>query len=261
MERSYDNVIFSQVENHVATVTINNPPVNVLNARVLAALSACFDALAEENNLRCIILTGTKRSFLAGGDISEFKGLSEADFLSLIQKVHTVLNKIEQFPAPTIVAINGYALGGGLELTLTCDIRLAADTASMSLPEATVGMMPSFGGTARLAKLITPAQAKYLIYKGERFGAEEALRLGIVQEVCTYEQLLPRAKELAAQIASKAPIPLRLVKSVIHRAQGGTMEEALALELEGALKTASTRDIQEGVSAFLEKRTPKFHNL
>ena len=260
MEHSFDNIIFSQIENHIATVTINHPPVNVLTARALAALGACFDALVAENDLRCVILTGTGRSFIAGGDLSEFKGLSEAAFLSLIQNVHTVLNKIEQFPAPVIAAINGYSIGGGLELALTCDIRLAAEEALMSLPEASVGLMPSYGGTARLAKLIGPAQAKYLIYTGERFGAAEAYRLGIVQEVCPSDQLLPRAKALAAQIAAKAPIPLRFVKSVLHRAQGSTMEEALAMEVNAALETANTKDLQEGVSAFLEKRKPQFHN-
>ncbi len=260
MERSYHDLIFCRVEEGIARVQIRNAPLNVLTIQGLKALGDCFEALKNEKGLRCVVLIGAGRAFAAGGDLAEFQAFDENEFLNHIAFVHRVYTSVEVFPVPVIAAINGYALGGGLELALCCDIRIAAKEASMALPEATFGMMPSYGGTARMAKIVGPGTAKHLIFTGKRITAQRAYELGLVQEIYPGEELEEKALEMAKQIASKAPLALREVKAAIYKAQGESMEEAMKLEFEGVKRTSFSTERIEGVDAFLEKREPQFED-
>ena len=252
--------ITCEVENFIATVTIDRPPVNALNDKLMDELSACFVDLSERDDVRCVIITGAGRSFVAGADISEFVGISGKAFQRLSLKGHQIFNQIESFHAPAIAAINGFALGAGLELALSCDIRIASEKAKLGLPEASLGIIPGYGGTARLAKMINIGQAKYMLYTAEHIDAHRAYEIGLVQEVVAPEELMSRVRAIAEKIIVNAPIAILEAKNVINTARGASMAETLSLENEAERRAASSADKEEGVAAFLEKRSPQFHN-
>lgn len=257
--KNYGSVSY-KLENRIATITINRPPVNALNDRVMCELGACLDDLLALGDVRCLIVTGEGRSFVAGADIAEFVGITGEEFQQMSLKGHQIFGKLEDFPAPAIAAINGFALGAGLELALSCDIRIASEKAKFGLPEASLGIIPGYGGTARLAKMIHPGQAKYMIYTGEHINAQRAYEVGLVQELVRPEQLPLRVQTIAEIIVSNAPIAIREAKNVINTARGASMDETLLLENVAEKHAAGSADKEEGVLAFLEKRQPNFRN-
>ena len=260
-EKQYDRGVQLVVRDGIATITIHRPPVNILNKQVLEELSDCLRELEAIPGLHCVILTGTGKSFIAGGDIQDFQDISIPDFKALATLANDTFTRVERFPVPVIAAINGYAFGGGLELALACDIRIAAESALLSLPEAGIGMIPSYGGTARLAKLISPGYAKYLMFSGRRITAQKACAIGLVQEVTEDQELMAVAETLARDIASKSPVAIEHIKYLVNEMVGASMEESLSLEAAYATKTVTGNEFREGIAAFLEKRPASFGEI
>ncbi len=250
-------------EGHIATVTVDRPErLNALDTETLRALLRTFDELAQDPSVRAIVLTGAgDRAFIAGADIAEMKDKGPAEALTFARLGQAVCSAIESAPQPVIAAINGYALGGGCEVALACDIRLASEQAVLGQPEVTLGVPPGWGGTQRLPRLVGPGLARELIFTGRRVGAEEALRIGLVNAVCPPSELLERARALAADIARNGPVAVRLAKEAIRRGLDVDLEAGLALEAQAFALAFSTADQREGMSAFLEKRAPVFRGL
>lgn len=249
------------IERGVAVLTINRADkLNALNHAILEELDAALDEVADTNSVRALVITGAGgKAFVAGADIGEISALTDQesgrDFARLGQAVFT---KIEQMTIPVIMAINGYALGGGCELALCGDIRLASETAQMGQPEVNLGVIPGYGGTQRLARIIGRDRAKGLIFTGERVGAEDALRLGLVDRIIPAAQLMDEAVSLALTLAAKAPRAIALAKMAINDGVNLPLDEALELEAELFGQAADTADRREGAAAFLEKRQPRW---
>lgn len=248
-------------ERGVAIITINRPQVlNALSIATLHELDAILDELGADPAVGAIVLTGAGgKAFAAGADIGEFQDLASAGQAG--QYAHlgqAVLNRIESLAKPVIAAINGYALGGGCELAMACDIRLAADTARFGQPEINLGIIPGFGGTQRLARLVGRGCAKLLCMTGEPIDAEEALRLGLVDRLVPVDDLLVEATALASKLCGKAPVALALIKQAINIGLEGSLAEGLAYEAAQFGLVFDTKDRREGVSAFLEKRRPSW---
>lgn len=246
-------------EDRLAVVTITNPPVNALNRKVMEALESVFDSLASDAALGAVIITGAgEKAFVAGADISEFPTLNRDNGEALSRRGQLIFQKIADFPAPVIAAVNGFALGGGLELALACDIRVLAENARVGLPEVTLAIFPGYGGTQRLPRFIAPGKAKELIFTGEMIDAAEAYRIGLADHLVPAGQAPARAREIAAKILQRGPVAVRLAKEAVNRGLETTLEEGQKIEasLFGAL--CDTADKNEGAWAFLEKRPPRF---
>jgi enoyl-CoA hydratase len=241
-----------------AVVTLNRPKVmNALNRALFAELDDAFAALAADSGVRAVILTGAgEKAFAAGADISELASLSATEGQQLARRGQAVFRRIETCGKPVIAAINGFALGGGCELAMACTIRIASDRARLGQPEVKLGLVPGYGGTQRLPRLVGKGAAMKLLLTGDMVGAEEAFRMGLVDEVVPAEALLPRAETLARAIAQQAPLA---VAGCIQAVEGGyDLPLDSALELEASLfgLTCATEDKAEGTEAFLEKRAP-----
>ena len=249
------NFITYEQEGFVGVITINRPKaLNALNSEVLKELNATLDAVDLENT-RALVLTGAgEKSFVAGADIAEMSTLTKAEGEAFGKIGNDVFRKIETFPIPVIAAINGFALGGGCEIAMSCDIRLCSDTAIFGQPEVGLGITPGFGGTQRLARLIPVGKAKEIIYGAVNIKADEAYRLGLVNSVYPLEELLPAAKKLAAKIAKNAPIAVRACKQAINEGLDLDMDQAIVLEEKLFGSCFETEDQREGMQAFLEKR-------
>ena len=242
-----------------AVLIINNPPVNALNARVLEALEKAVQDLSGQGDVGALIITGAgEKAFVAGADISEFPSLKSKEGEALSSRGQRIFQKIAQFPAPVIAAVNGYALGGGLELALACDMRVMAENARVGLPEVTLAVLPGYGGTQRLPRVISPGKAKELIFTGDMIDAAEAYRLGLANCVAPAGESLVKAKEIAATILKRGPVAVRLAKEAINRGLEGTLETGLAIEASLFGKLCDTEDKNEGALAFMEKRPPAF---
>lgn len=250
-------------ENMVAVVTVDRlERLNALNTQSLQELLESFERLARDSSVRAIIVTGAgDRAFIAGADIAEMKDKDPSEALAFARLGQAVCSAIEGAPQPVIAAINGYALGGGCEIALACDIRLASETAVLGQPEVMLGVPPGWGGTQRLPRVIGPGLARELIYTGRRVGAQEALRIGLVNAVYPSGELLERARALAADIARNAPVAVRLSKEAIRRGLDVDLQTGLALEAQAFALAFSTADQREGMSAFLEKRSPEFRGV
>lgn len=222
------NFITYEQEGFVGVITINRPKaLNALNSEVLKELNATLDAVDLENT-RALVLTGAgEKSFVAGADIAEMSTLTKAEGEAFGKIGNDVFRKIETFPIPVIAAVNGFALGGGCEIAMSCDIRLCSDTAIFGQPEVGLGITPGFGGTQRLARLIPVGKAKEIIYGAVNIKADEAYRLGLVNSVYPLEELLPAAKKLAAKIAKNAPIAVRACKQAINEGLDLDMDQAI----------------------------------
>lgn len=249
------NFITYEQEGFVGVITINRPKaLNALNSEVLKELNATLDAVDLENT-RALVLTGAgEKSFVAGADIAEMSTLTKAEGEAFGKIGNDVFRKIETFPIPVIAAVNGFALGGGCEIAMSCDIRLCSDTAIFGQPEVGLGITPGFGGTQRLARLIPVGKAKEIIYGAVNIKADEAYRLGLVNSVYPLEELLPAAKKLAAKIAKNAPIAIRACKQAINEGLDLDMDQAIVLEEKLFGSCFETEDQREGMQAFLEKR-------
>ena len=239
-------------------ITINNPKqLNALNSQVLDDLNAALDQI-NVDTVRCVIVTGSgEKAFVAGADITEMKDLDQAGGTAFGKKGNDIFRRIETFPIPFIAAVNGFALGGGNELSLACDFRIASENAVFGQPEAGLGITPGFGGTQRLARAVGPGYAKQMIYTARNIKAPEALRIGLVNAVVPQEELMPLAEKLAGQIAGNAPIAVRQCKKAINEGLELNMDDAVALEEKLFGECFATADQKEGMTAFVEKRQEK----
>jgi len=239
----------------VAVLTVNRPKVlNALCSQVLDELGEALSAI-DTDKIRALIVTGAgERSFVAGADISEMSTLTKEEGEAFGKRGNDVFRKLETLPIPTIAAVNGFALGGGCELAMSCDIRICSENALFGQPEVGLGITPGFGGTQRLARLIGPGMAKELIFSARNIKAPEALRIGLVNAVYPAEELMDAAKKLAARIAANAPIAVRAAKKAIGEGLEKPMDEAIVCEEKAFGSCFETEDQKEGMTAFLEKR-------
>ena len=248
--------ILLEKKGNIAVATINRPKaLNALNSQVLEDLNELVDQVNADEEIRALVITGSgEKALVAGADIAEMSTLTQAEGEAFGKKGNDVFRKLETMPIPTIAAVNGFALGGGCELSMSCDIRLCADTAVFGQPETGLGITPGFGGTQRLARLVSPGMAKQLIYSAKNIKADEALRIGLVNAVYPLEELMPAAEKLASTIAKNAPIAVRACKKAINEGLEAKMDDAVVIE-EGLFGSCfGTADQKEGMSAFLEKR-------
>lgn len=252
-------VVLTEVLNGVATLTINRPKkLNALNADVRHAFVESLRALEGRDDVGVAVVTGRgEKSFVAGADIAEFKDRSALDQFKVSRGV-TIFSATAAFTKPLIAAVNGFCLGGGCELALACDIRIASDRARFGQPEVKLGLIPGGGGTQRLARLVGMGQAFKLIYSGEMITASEALRIGLVEEVVPADELMTRCRSLAESIADKSPVALRLIKEAIQASAQTPLHEGLRVEQTLLSLAFSSADKAEGVEAFLAKRPPVF---
>lgn len=245
-------------EDYVGIITIDRPKaLNALNSQVLDELNKTLDAVDLEST-RALIITGAgEKSFVAGADIGEMSTLTKAEGEAFGKKGNDVFRKIETFPIPVIAAVNGFALGGGCEISMSSDIRICSENAMFGQPEAGLGITPGFGGTQRLARLIGPGMAKQMIYSARNIKAPEALRIGLVNAVYPIEELLPAAKKLAATIAKNAPIAVRACKKAINEGLQVDMDKAVVVEEKLFGSCFETEDQKAGMGNFLEKDKAK----
>ncbi len=243
----------------VSILTINRPDkLNALNSKVHSEGVAALNELRTDDSVRVIVITGAgEKSFVAGADISEFAGQTPVTQRNLFYE-KTLFNSIDNFPKPVLAMINGFCLGGGCELALACDIRTASENARFSQPEINLGIMPGGGGTQRLTRLIGEGRAMEMILTGDMIDAPTALKFGLVNHVYSLEELEAKTLELADKIAEKAPVALQLSKEAVKFASRSNLDEGLRREVDLFAICFSTKDKQEGVSAFLEKRKPDF---
>ena len=250
-------VVYEQ-KGAVGIVTISREKaLNALNSTVLEELDATFDAI-NLDEVRCVILTGAgQKSFVAGADIGEMSSLTKAEGEAFGKKGNDVFLKIENFPVPVICAINGFALGGGCEIAMSCDIRICSDNAVFGQPEVGLGITPGFGGTQRLARLVGPGMAKQMIYTARNIKADEAFSIGLVNAIYTQEELLPAAEKMAAGIAKNAPIAVRNCKKAINEGLDLPMDKAVELEEKLFGDCFETEDQKYGMAFFLDKNKEK----
>lgn len=241
-------------EGFVGVITINRPKaLNALNSQVLKELDEALDAVDLETT-RCLILTGAgEKSFVAGADIGEMSTLTKAEGEAFGKAGNDVFRKLETFPIPTIAAVNGFALGGGNEIAMSCDIRLCSDNALFGQPEVGLGITPGFGGTQRLARIIGVGKAKELIYTAFNIKADEAYRVGLVNAVYPQAELMDAAKKMAAKIAKNAPIAVRACKKAINDGLDVDMDQAIVIEEKLFGSCFETEDQKDGMTAFLNK--------
>lgn len=239
----------------IAYLVVDRPSaLNALNAQVLSDLSDALDEI-DLNVIRCVIVRGAgEKSFVAGADIAQMKDLNAAQGEAFGKQGNDVMLKLEKLPIPTIAAVGGYALGGGCELAMACDIRICSDTAVFGQPEVGLGITPGFGGTQRLVRLVGAGMAKQMIYTARNIKAEEAYRIGLVNAVYPLEELYAAAEKLAKQIASNAPVAVRASKKAINEGLQVDIDSAVVIE-EGSFGSCfGTADQREGMGAFMEKR-------
>jgi enoyl-CoA hydratase len=250
-----------ETEGPTATLIIDRPKaLNALNAQTLGELEETLARCAADPALRCLIITGAgEKAFVAGADIAEMASYSTTQALAFAQKGHRALAALESLSIPTIAAVNGFALGGGLELALACDFAYASSNAKLGLPEVSLGVMPGFGGTQRLTRLLGRARAKELIFSGEPIDAAVAKDIGLVLEVLAPAELLPRCKKMAAVIARRGPVAVAQAKRIIEAGADLPLGAANELERQAFGLLFGTVDQKEGMAAFLAKRPPSFH--
>lgn len=247
--------VLYETEGAVGIITISREKaLNALNSEVLDDLSAVLDQV-DLSEIRALILTGAgEKSFVAGADIGEMSALTKEEGEAFGKKGNDIFRRIETFPIPVIAAINGFALGGGNEIAMSCDIRICSDNAVFGQPEVGLGITPGFGGTQRLARLVSPGMAKQLIYTALNIKADEAYRIGLVNAVYPQEELMPAAKKLAAKIAQNAPIAVRGCKKAINDGLEVPMDEAIVIEEKIFGDCFETEDQKEGMANFLRKK-------
>ena len=256
---SETELVLQARDGHVAILTLNRPDKrNALNGALRCALLGALDALARDGDVRAIVLTGAgDKAFVAGADIAEFEGRSAVDQYR-VMKAPSIFDTVERIPKPVIAAVNGFCLGGGMELALACDVRIASSAAKFGQPEVNLGIIPGGGGTQRLPRVVGLGAAMRLILGGEMIDAAEALRLGLVEEVVAPGELMTRALAFAGTIASKSPVAVAAAKEATRAALSLPLAEGLKLETALFQLCFSSDDKAEGVRAFLEKRSPTF---
>lgn len=252
-----DTYVKVNESNHIATVTIDRPPVNPLSTTVFKQLAEALHDIEANNDIRVVIITGAgEKAFVAGADINEMKDLDLVGINQMNKTSRSVFTQIEKLTKPVIVAINGLALGGGLELALSCDLRIASNKAKFSFPEVNLGIIPGGGGTQRLQKIVGQGIAKELLYFAEMFDAERAKDLGIVNKVTSPEDLMNEALKWAEKLAAKPPIALQMLKLAVNEGSNTNLDTGLSIESAYFANAFSTEDRKEGLTAFFEKREP-----
>jgi enoyl-CoA hydratase len=252
--------IIVEKENQITTVTINRPKaLNALNKETLLEILCCFQGLSEDQDTRVVILTGAgKKSFVAGADISFMQQLNAQEGRAFGQLGHKVTSTIENLPQPVIAAINGFALGGGCELALACDMRFASENAKFGQPEVNLGVIPGFGGTQRLPRLIGKGLANELLFSGNIIDAAEALRIGLINRIYPQENLLAECLKLAKTMSSRGPGAVRLCKEAVNNGIEMDLGRACSYEADLFALCFASEEQQEGMTAFLEKRQANF---
>jgi len=253
------NYIKSTMEDGIYTITIDKPEsLNALDSQVIEQLSTEIESISGNDKIKVVILTGAGKSFVAGANISEMSSLDQEEGYKFGMAGASLFRKIETLPIPVIAAVNGFALGGGCELALSCDIRIASDRAKFGQPEVSLGITPGFSGTVRLPKIVGPGMAKELIFSGRVIDAAEALRIGLVNSTTAPEELMNSAMELAKIIASRAPGAVQRSKKAINDSADMDTGEAIENECRLFAKCFTTHEQREGMKAFIEKRKPNF---
>ena len=244
----------------LATITINRPKaLNALNSKVLKALEEVLDQVNVDDEIRVVIITGSgEKAFVAGADIAEMSEMTPLEGSNFSRLGQLVFKKVEELKKPVIAAVNGFALGGGSELALACDFIYASENAKFGLPEVTLGIMPGFGGTQRLPRLIGKGRAKELIFTGKMISASEAYEIGMVNKVVPLDQLMDAVKEVATQIAKNGPIAVYIAKNLVDVGYDIPLDDGCLMESRSFGMCCSTEDKKEGMKAFLEKRKPVF---
>ena len=254
----YSTLLFEQ-KGRLGIVKVNRPEaLNALNETVLSELSMIFKEIEDDDSIEITILTGEGRAFVAGADIAAMKEMNTLDGRDFMIKGQAVMNQIEATTKPVIAAVNGFALGGGCELAMACDFRFASDKAKFGQPEVGLGIIPGFGGTQRLPRLVGKGMAKMLTFSAELIGGEEAYRIGLVEKVFPAEELMAETEKYAEIILSKAPIAVRSAKTAINNGMNTDLLTGVNFEGEATTAPLASEDRAEGMGAFLEKRTPEF---
>ncbi|MDR3225104.1 MAG: enoyl-CoA hydratase/isomerase family protein [Clostridiales Family XIII bacterium] len=257
---AYKTLTITKQEGY-AVVTVNRPEaLNALNDTVIDELKEAFEDIRDDSGVGAAILTGAGKSFVAGADIAAMGKMLPGEARAFMRKAQEVMFLIENMEKPIIAAVNGFALGGGCELSMACDIRFASEKAKFGQPEVGLGILPGFGGTQRLPRLVGEGNAKYLIFGADIIDAAEAYRIGLVQKVYAPEALIEESVAYVKKILSKGPIAVRLSKSCINYGLDTDIKTGCALEAEAQAYTFSTEDHKEGLDAFVEKRTPEYKN-
>ena len=257
------NTVLFHIDGHIATITINKPQVlNALSTEVLTDLNQALDEVEKAGNIYAVIITGAgEKSFVAGADISEMKDKNKTQAAEYGAFGNKVFLRIENFPCPVIAAVNGFALGGGCELAMACDIRIASETARFAQPETGLGITPGFGGTQRLARLVGAGRAKELIYTCRTIKAEEALAIGLVNKVTKPEALMQETLAMAQTICQKAPFAIKQAKAAVNKGLQVSIDKALAIETEEFAQCFTTEDQKMAMNAFVKKeKIEKFNN-
>lgn len=247
-----------EVVDAVGIITIDNPPVNALHPKVSDAILGCLEEAGRRDDVRCVVLTATGKHFVAGADLQYVASIDRTEGERYALGVQAMQDRIGTIPQPVIAAINGTALGGGCELAMACDIRIAEERAILGQPEVTLGLIPGAGGTQNLPRLIGTGRAKRLLYTGERIPAATALELGLVDEVVPDSTSRDVAIELAMKIAANAPLAVTAVKRAVNLGQQMSNLDAHRMEAAFFASMVETEDLQEGTAAFFEKRAPQF---
>jgi enoyl-CoA hydratase len=256
---TYEN-IKTEVRDGILFLTIDRPKVlNALNAKTVEEIGRAFEAARDNDSVRAVVVTGSgEKAFVAGADINELSKLTPMTGKFTSEQGQSVFLQIERFPKPVIAAINGFALGGGCELALACHIRIASEKAQIGLPEVTLGVIPGYGGTQRMARLLGKGKALELVCTGERVAAAEAEKIGLVNKVVPADQLMSAAEEMARKIASRSPLAVRAAIEAINMGADMPFEEGQLLEATLFGLLCASEDMREGMAAFLEKRPAKF---
>jgi enoyl-CoA hydratase len=254
------NTIIFQVEEGIATITFNRPKaLNALSAELLSEMSRALDEVCGSEEIRVLVLTGAgEKAFVAGADIAELATYNALQAKTFAQEGQRVIARLQTLPIPVVAAVNGFALGGGLELAMACDFIFAADSATLGQPEINLGIIPGFGGTQRLPRLVGPNLAKELIFTGRMVPAAEACQIGLVNKIVPKETLLAEVYATAKLMASKGKVSLRAAKQVINNGLNVDLQTACNIEVDAFALCLASEDAQEGTRAFIEKRKPTF---
>jgi enoyl-CoA hydratase len=256
---AYENIIF-QVEAGIATITFNRPKaLNALNSALLGEFSQALDEIAADESIRVLVLTGAgDKAFVAGADIGELAACNSLTAKNFSRKGHNIIGKLQELPIAVIAAVNGFALGGGTEIAIACDFIYASENAKFGQPEINLGIIPGFGGTQRLPRLIGPNKAKEMVFTGKMISAAEAGQMGLVNKVVPQDQLMDEVIKTAREIASKGRLSLRTAKQAINYGLNADLATGIHIETEGFGLCYGSSDAKEGTSAFLEKRKAVF---
>lgn len=246
-------------EGAIGILTLNRPEaMNPINDELVSELSKAIERIAQDDQIRVVILTGGNKVFAAGGDIKAMQQFGPLQAKKFVVPIHKLFNQMTELSKPTIAAIAGFALGGGVEMTLTCDFRIAADNAKFGFPEINLGIFPAAGGSQRLPRLIGMAKAKELMFTGDTIDAATALAIGLVNQVVHREALMEQAVKLANKLSAKPPITIKALKESMHNVFNTDINMGLNMEIEKFCSLFATEDQKEGMGAFIEKRKPDF---